>query len=240
VPNDNFIAESFKHPRNVTIYNITTRDFFDGVREVDWEDREFDLFYHGSLPRYHVKRMMAIAEELGRMGVKSKWGLVTGDQETIEWAEQQFKEKGLTESFQFLPYTDYLKVVGYLNRARIGIIPLPPYDKFMKNIPLKMFEFMGCGLPMVLSDLPPSRQFIENQDCAIAVEPDNTREYAEAIRALLADPGRSWEMGQRGRRLVMERYNWGAEEKKLLKLYDSLVPAPKVAERAVSAPKVLT
>ena len=92
----------------------------------------------------------------------------------------------------------------------------------MKNIPLKLFEFMGAGLPVVLSDLPPSRQFIEGQDCAIAVEPDNIDEYVDAIEFLLKNPDRATEMGENGKRLVFTKYNWSFEEKKLFDLIASL------------------
>lgn len=90
----------------------------------------------------------------------------------------------------------------------------------MKNIPVKMFEFMGFGIPIVLSDLPPSRQFIKGNNCAISVEPDNISEYVRAIKLLLNDSDKSIEMGRNGEKLVFEKYNWTHEEKKLLDLYN--------------------
>ena len=76
---------------------------------------------------------------------------------------------------------------------------------------------------MVLSDLPPTRQFISEQQCAIAVSPDDIDEYAEAIKTLIEHADKAVSMGENGRRLVYEQYNWDIEEKKLLQLYDSLV-----------------
>ena len=219
IPNDNFISQSFKHKHNITIFNFPTLDFFRNGDGIPWPERKYDLFYHGSLPKYHFKRMMDIAEKLNAKNTSTKWGIVTKDDVTIRWAKHELKKRNLTSDFDFLPYTDYLNVFKYLSVAKIGIIPLPPYKKFMKNIPLKMFEFMGCGLPIVLSDLPPSREFIAGKDCAIAVEPDNTAEYAEAIKLLLNDPKMAVEMGQNGKRLIFEKYNWNNEEKKLLTLY---------------------
>jgi glycosyltransferase involved in cell wall biosynthesis len=222
VPNDNFIAQGFRHRRNVTIFNFPTLDFFKNVQNTPWESRKYDLFYHGSLPKYHVERMMAIASELNLAGVTNLWGLVTNDRETVRWALSEAQRHGLSGNFEFLPYTDYLRVVDYLNQARIGIIPLPPYAKFMKNIPLKMFEFMGCGIPMVLSDLPPSGQFLRNINCAIAVEPDNIQAYASAIKKLLQSPTEAERMGRNGARAVAERFSWQMEERKLLELYQDL------------------
>ncbi len=229
IPNDNFIAQAFRHRPSVTIYNFPTLDFFAKQQEIPWRERRYDLFYHGSFPVYHAERMISIAQALVRLNVSHTWGIVTNDKKTVSWALEELKRTGLDPHFHFLPYLDYLEVARCLSDARIGIIPLPPYKKFLKNIPLKMFEFMGCGMPMVLSDLPPSRQFIEDLNCAISVEPDNINQFAEAIRTLLADPDMAARMGENGRKIVWERYNWEEEEKKLLELYSSLVDCdPKV------------
>ncbi|MGB9730303.1 MAG: glycosyltransferase, partial [Thermoprotei archaeon] len=208
IPNDNFISKEFIHKNNVVIFNFPTLDFFKNRNGIPWQRRKYDLFYHGSLPRYHFETMINIAEKLNSGNIKNKWGIVTNDVSTINWARQELEKRDLCSNFEFLPYVDYLSVYNYLNVAKIGIIPLPPFEKFFKNIPLKMFEFMGCGLPIVISDLPPSRQFILGENCAIAVEPNNIDEYAEAIKFLLNNPEKAVEMGEKGKKLVFERYNW--------------------------------
>jgi glycosyltransferase involved in cell wall biosynthesis len=222
IPNDNYILKGFQHENSVVIFNFPTLDFFKSKNGTPWQEKEYDLFYHGSLPKYHFESMMNIAEKLNSENVKNIWGIVTNDSSTVTWAKQEIKKRKLDVNFDFLPYTDYLNVFDYLSMAKIGIIPLPPFKKFFKNIPLKMFEFMGCGLPMVLSDLPPSRQFIEGKNCAVAVEPNNINEYAKAIKLLLNNPEKAVEMGNNGKKLVFESYNWTSEEKKLLKLYEEL------------------
>lgn len=236
VPNDNYIARDFKHRHNVVIFNFPTLDFFKNDEGVAWQDREYDLFYHGSLPTYHFEIMMKVAERLNSEDIENIWGIVTNDEPTVTWAAQELTRRKLQHNFVFLPYTDYLAVGDYLGMAKIGIVPLPPYKKFQKNIPLKMFEFMGSGLPVVLSDLPPSRQFIEGENCAIAVEPDNIEAYARAIKLLLSKPETAVEMGNKGKQMVFQKYNWDAEEKKLIQLYEELtlgtMPADKGAKGA--------
>ena len=222
VPNDNFIASGFRHKRKVVIFNFPSLEFFRKFKPLPFSDRQFDLVYLGSLPRYHLERMMSIAERLNLDGIRNRWAISTPDGATLPWAMAELERRGLTENFVFLPYVTYTDVAQYLSMAKIGIIPLPPFKKFMKNIPVKMFEFMGCGMPFVLSDLPPSRQFIEGSGCAAAVEPDNIEQYAKAIKTFLSDPGAAGRAGSAGKRLVSERYNWVEEEKKLLALYVDL------------------
>jgi glycosyltransferase involved in cell wall biosynthesis len=223
IPNDNYIANEFKHQNNIPIFNFPTLDFFKNINRIPWNNQSYDLFYHGSLPKYHFEAMMNIAEKLNSENIRNIWGIVTNDQSTLIWAQREIEKRNMKSNFVFLPYTDYLNVFEYLSKVKIGIIPLPPYKKFMKNIPLKMFEFMGCGIPMVLSDLPPSRQFISGENCAFAVEPDNIGEYVTAIKTLLENPEKAIEMGHNGKKLVFEKYNWDFEEKKLINLYNALI-----------------
>ncbi len=223
IPNDNFIAAGFTHRNSVTMFNFPTLDFFSAQEDVPWAEREFDLFYHGSLPSYTFSTMLSIAERLNTDGVKNRWGIVLNDRADPAWAQEAAARRGLGDNFVFLSSLDYLKVARYLMRAKIGIIPLPAFRKFLKNIPLKMFEFMGCGMPVVLSDLPPSRQFIRDEGCAIAVRADDIAAYADAVRTLLGDRAAAGSMGERGKRLVFEKYNWRREEEKLLGLYGRLL-----------------
>ncbi|RJQ16376.1 MAG: glycosyltransferase [Nitrospiraceae bacterium] len=223
VPNDNYVAKDFRHRKNEVIFNFPTLDFFKNENSIPWHEKKFDLFYHGSLPAYHFEMMMRIAEKLNAENVKNVWGIAMSEGSPAEWAGREVKKRRLENNFTFLPFIDYLGICDYLSNAKIGIIPLPPYKKFMKNIPLKLFEFMGFGMPVVLSDLPPSRQFIKGEHCAIAVEPGNADEYVRAIKTLLDGPAAAAEMGKKGRRLVFEKFNWGIEEKKMLGLYAELL-----------------
>jgi glycosyltransferase involved in cell wall biosynthesis len=222
-PNDNYISEGLKHNNNIVIFNFPTLDFFKNTQGLPYQQRKYDLFYHGSLPKYHFEAMMNIAQQLNSENVKNIWGIVMNEGSPSTWAKQEVKKRNLENNFFFLPYVDYLNVYEYLINAKIGIIPLPPFKKFMKNIPLKLFEFMGCGMPVVLSDLPPSWQFIKGENCAISVEPDNIDEYVKAIKLLLNDSEKAVEMGRNGKKLILEKYNWTKEEKKLIELYHDIL-----------------
>ena len=76
------------------------------------------------------------------------------------------------------------EVASRVERARIGFIPLPDLPKFQHNIPTKLFEFMSLGMPTVLSDLPPSRPFVGDGQCALMVPADDPVAYADAVESL--------------------------------------------------------
>ncbi len=223
IANDNFVLQDFKHKNKVVIYNFPIVDFFNlSKNNLQYQEREFDVIFIGSLPQWHFEPLIETAEILKNKGYYVKWLLLPLKDSPREWMKAQISKRKLFEYFTVSEPVPFKHVPQFLYNSRIGIITIPPFKKYLKNIPLKIFEYMGCGLPVVASDLPPSRQFVEGKECAILVrhEPEA---YAKAIMSLIDDPQKAEEMGRNGKDLVFEKYNWNTEEQKLLKLYEGLL-----------------
>jgi glycosyltransferase involved in cell wall biosynthesis len=118
-----------------------------------------------------------------------------------------------------VPYTDVPK---WLAQANIGLIALQDTEQFRTCIPTKLFEYMGCKLPVVSSDLPPARRFMEGVDCGFLVKPADPQAYAEKIKYLINHPVQAKRMGENGRNAVITEFNWETEAKKLVDLYKEL------------------
>lgn len=224
---DQGVADLYTHRygarRTVTLYNFPRLDLFPSPPPAAAEPT-FDLVYHGTLPRYHLEISFAVAEELRSRGEYVRW-LFFGKCPQADWAHAEAKRRGLAEVMvidpQLIPHD---QVATRVRTARIGFIPLPDLPKFQHNIPTKLFEYMALEMPVVLSDLPPSRPFVGDGKCAIMVKADDPRAYAEAISTLIHDPERCRTMGAEGRRRVEQEYNWEHEALKLLQLYEELLP----------------
>ena len=67
------------------------------------------------------------------------------------------------------------------------------------------------------------KKLILNIGCGIPVDPTNPKEIAEAIEYLIEHPDEAKQMGENGRKAVLEKYNWEHEEKKLLRIYEELL-----------------
>lgn len=116
------------------------------------------------------------------------------------------------------------EISSFCRRFRVGMCLLLDRGQFWKldNLPTKVYEYMGSGRPLIISDTAPARLLAEENDCAVCVDPEDEEQTAQAIRALLRDPGRTAAMGKNGWQAVRDRYNWHSEEKKLLALYEEL------------------
>ena len=116
----------------------------------------------------------------------------------------------------FLGRLPHHEVFEYMQVSAIGWKPGPLYQE---GISTKTIEYMACGKPVIVSDLPLTADIIREAQCGILVEPCDASAHASAILYLLNHPEEAKQMGENGRKAVMEKYNWKIESEKLLGLY---------------------
>ena len=88
---------------------------------------------------------------------------------------------------------------------------------------IKIFETMEAGVPVILSKVPLYEKMVEKYHCGICVNPHNVEDFKEAIRYLLTHKKEAYEMGQNGRRAVLEEYSWDSQYKKYLGVIEKLL-----------------
>lgn len=100
-----------------------------------------------------------------------------------------------------------------------GLVTLKPIINYVDSLPIKMFEYMAAKLPVIASNFPLWKTIIEKNNIGICVDPNSTKEIEKAINVLINNSELAKEMGERGRKLVEEKYNWQIEEDKLYNVY---------------------
>jgi len=120
-------------------------------------------------------------------------------------------------------WVPHFKVWEYLQAADIGLMCLHPVGDYTYGLPVKLFEYMATGLPVIASNFPLWENFFKEHGCGLAVDPFNPEEIAAAIEYLVRNPVLRERMGDNGRRAVLEKYNWESEGQKLLALYAGLI-----------------
>ena len=127
------------------------------------------------------------------------------------------------EKIDALGYLDRKAVRDVLARSMAGLVTLHPIVNYIDALPVKMFEYMVAGIPVIASNFPLWREIIEGNKCGLCVDPLNPSEIAKAIDYILTHPEEAQRMGENGLKAVKEQYNWSVEEKKLLALYEQLL-----------------
>jgi glycosyltransferase involved in cell wall biosynthesis len=142
-----------------------------------------------------------------------------------------FSPDSLAEQVHKLPGWKNVNYHGYVNRHQVaeilsnsfaGLLVLHPTINHKDSLPIKMFEYMLFGLPVIASDFPLWREIIEKNNCGVCVNPLNEKQIANAINYFYSHPDKAREMGENGKKLVMDKYNWANEETKLIKFYEKI------------------
>lgn len=114
-------------------------------------------------------------------------------------------------------------VVDLLRRVMVGVIPLHPIRNYVDAYPVKLFEYMAAGIPVVATDVPRWRAVLEGHGCGVCVPHGSPRALGRAIAELLDDDERAEAMGRRGRAAVEASFSWDAQAENLRALYDQLL-----------------
>jgi glycosyltransferase involved in cell wall biosynthesis len=181
------------------------------------------LVYAG---RFSIDRgMIVIAEALQRLaaqGMRPRLRLL--GMWTNQAEEQVFWQAmaNLESQVDMVGWTPHEQVSAQLASADIALAVLQPIERYRVALPVKLFEYMACGLPVIISDFPANRAVVAGADCGILVNPSDVDAVATAIARLLNDSSEIRRLGQNGRRAFAATYNWQALEPRLLGLYAEL------------------
>lgn len=121
----------------------------------------------------------------------------------------------------YLGVLDRGEVLALLSRCRMGLLLLQPLESYRESLPIKLFEYMLAGLPVIASDFPLWRELAGPE--ALYVDPRDPAAIGGAIRFLLENPDRAKAMGEAGQKRARERYLLTGEVGRLLKLYEKLL-----------------
>ena len=127
-------------------------------------------------------------------------------------------------------WVDYLGTLSreevereYLRQPAIGLVILLPGYGYEEALPIKLFEYMQFGLPVICSHFPLWTSIIDEDSCGISVDPENMQQIACAVALLKNDPNKRMSMARLGRKAVLEKYSWLTERKNLFQLYERLL-----------------
>lgn len=120
-------------------------------------------------------------------------------------------------------FIDREEIAALLYESKIGMVTLHPTQAYLDSLPVKMFEYMACGLAVVISDFPLWKSIIEEAQCGIAVDPQNADMIAGTIESMMKNDDQLKMMGASGQQLVHQKYSWKNESEKLKKFYHKLL-----------------
>jgi len=124
---------------------------------------------------------------------------------------------------EYRGFIPYIQIKDALSEADIGYICDYPLKRHMEGLPVKLFEFMAFGLPVIAANFPAWGEIIKKNNSGIMVNPLSPEEIAGAIKYFSEFPETRVMMGRNGRDTIRQYYSWEEEGKKMLDVYTKIL-----------------
>ena len=164
------------------------------------------VFVGNLAPWQGVDDLIRVAPSL-RTKLKGIKFLIVGDGVLGKSLEDEVQRLGLSDSFLFTGMVEHDQIPFYINMADVCVV----LKKRLKSgySPIKVYEYMACAKPVIASRVE-GLEFIESEGVGRLVEPGDTICFERLMLDLLLDPRKGAHMGEKGIRLVRERFSWSS------------------------------
>ena len=177
----------------------------------------FNVGYVGHL---YPGRGLSLIAELARRVPECDFHVVGGHDDAV--ADRRHRHASANLRFHgFLPPAELTRLYPHLDallmphQRKVGAQSgRSDISRWMS--PMKLFEYMAAGKPILSSDLPVLREVLEHDRNALLLPPDGAGEWERALRRLLADPGLATRLGRAAADDLERHYTWSARARRVL------------------------
>lgn len=206
------IAKRFSKDKTFLVRNYPFQ-ILPSVTYEEYSRRDIDLIYIGSIT---LNRGLS---EIVNAAKTTEKNLVLIGNAATNLMENYLQDNSYVKHIPWMPSS---QLFSYLTQSKIGLVILHPTPTFMTSYPLKMFEYMAVGIPVIASNFPEWEQLISRYECGLVVDPLDEKSIIEAILYLLNHPNEAYQMGQNGLKAIKEELNWDHELYSLLSVYEAI------------------
>jgi glycosyltransferase involved in cell wall biosynthesis len=212
-------------PNGANIELFRPLDKHECRRKLGLEEDAFYIGFVGSFaPWQGLDILIEAAKQLKEQGYCQIKYILVGSGERELSLRQKVREYKLEQEIRFIGRVTYEQVVYYVNACDIAIAPFTKERNSIIGVsPLKLYEYLACGRPVIASRVDGIKEVIEEGKCGYLFEPGDAEELAKRIIQSYQERDTLQEMGVRGRRLVESKYSWKMTAKRVVKVLNEII-----------------
>lgn len=171
--------------------------------------------YVGALRTMGMEKGIGILLEAFKSVAGCQLLVVGGSVEDVEFYKKVAHDYGIIDRIIFTGFVSHKQVPLYLRAADILVAPFPKSDHYEFYMsPMKIFEYMASGRPIVATDLESIREILDN-GTAVFVKPDDQKSLEEGINKLLTDEQFGVQIADKAYQKVLQ-HTWGKRAGRIL------------------------
>jgi len=180
---------------------------------VNFSQNEKLIVYAGHLYKWKGAHTLALAARFLEEGEKIIFVGGKANKDVPEFLE--FIKNNNLKNIEALGFKPYAEIPFFLHAADVLVLPNSGIEKLssLYTSPLKMFEYMAAGKPIVASDLPSIREIL-NEENSVLVKADDEYALAEGIKKVLSDSEFAEKISKNALRDA-QNFSWEKRAKKI-------------------------
>jgi glycosyltransferase involved in cell wall biosynthesis len=230
VMKDHIVARGIDSGRVTVVPNSVDPERFHPVPRDEALRRRLGLDHVGCVLGYvsSIRPLERIEDLLRATAILRDRGLdvgvlVVGDGNSLHRVRQCARELGLGDRAVLPGSVPHDEVLQYYAQIDVFVVPRGGDRVSGLVTPLKPFEAMATGLPVVVADVPALREIVKPGETGLTFRPDDPSSIADAVEPLVGDPSARTALGQAGREWVLAERTWAHAGRRYRDLYDGLL-----------------
>jgi glycosyltransferase involved in cell wall biosynthesis len=196
---------------------------FQPIQASDNEDKS-TIFFLSVLDEFHKYKgldYLLEALKIVKNNVPDVKLIVGGKGVLLDHHQEMAASLGLKDNVEFAGFIPDEEIADYYSQASVFV--LPSISSLQEGFGIVALEALACQTPVVTTDIVGVAQDLKQIKGGIVIPPRDTHKLADAITQILSDAEMQKEMGQRGRKLVEEKYTWKGVASSMEKVYKEIL-----------------
>lgn len=178
-------------------------------------------FLGGLRPWHGVEVLPELLERLIKRHLNLKL-VIAGDGQLRSALERDFSERGLRDGVIITGTIPHEEVPAVIRQFDVALAPYPKLDHSFYFSPLKLFEYMACGIPVVAANLGQIAEVVSDSETALLYPAGELDALAAACDRLLLNPKLCHALGQAASKLIHDRFTWDQNATRVTELVTKL------------------
>ena len=201
-----------------TVYNFPPLKIFEWApdrveREAAKYAGRLPIIYQGSMSEerglFHMLQGVALIARKEPRILLRLVGIENG--ELRDRAKEMVESLGIRKQVEFTGKLPHKDVALAMKTSLIGLVPLQDNPKYRRALPIKLLEYMACGIPVLSSNFGLIKKYTQDSGGGIVYDSSSSESFAIEILKMLGDEEMRKKMGASGQRMVCEKWELGGD-----------------------------